>query len=280
MAAKTPVYVSPEASQDVADAFSRERLLSISPSHPDWHIGREGSHAVSKTGEDLEHRIAGVKFGLLSSGSQALVALYELASKSSNLFQYASSQIWETHVQQQPIEESASAQTVDEIYAALINELFQNYRLFFLQTRAQLLSTEAYAPTQLKNELHAAFEVEPLEDGMSHPAELVIEKALQSTDSTSVLDQIKNLCLDVDYPVFSASVLRCLGRQTLPGNSEWRANLVSEALSLDNVEIRDAAVQSTELWDDENLANILRSHDEPKLWLRKYIEEILENLAN
>lgn len=145
---------------------------------------------------------------------------------------------------------------------------------------ARSLSTETQEPSRLANELHAAFEAEPLEDGMSHPAELVIEEALQSAEDAPVLDWLKNLCLDVKFPAFSASVIQCLGRQTDPGDGEWRAELVREALNSDNVQIRDAAVQSAELWDDGNLADVLEAHNEDAPWLRKYIEEILKNWSD
>lgn len=283
MPVKTHAHIRPEAPQDAADAFSRARLLDVSQGYSDWHVGSEGSHAVSRSGEALENRIAGVKFGLLNSSSQALVALQELISNPTNLFQHVPYQILGTHVEQQSAEESASAWLVDERYAALIHEIIQNYKFFLLQAQENLtqpLFAEVHEPVRLENELRAAFEAEPLEDGMSHPAELVIEKALRSTESAFVLDWLKSLCLDVERPAFSASVLQCLGRQTVPGTSKWRAELVRGALGLDNIEIRDAAVQAAELWDDENLADVLRSHDEAKPWLREYIEEILENWSD
>ena len=49
---------------------------------------------------------------------------------------------------------------------------------------------------RLASRLWAAFEADPLEDGMDHPAEKIIEKALQS-EGGGILDCLKKLCLDV-----------------------------------------------------------------------------------
>ena len=71
-----------------------------------------------------------------------------------------------------------------------------------------------------RRELRAAFEPEPLEDGMDHPAEQIIDKALQSTGGQRVLDWFRAFCPDSAHPSFAASVLRCLGRQPHPATAE------------------------------------------------------------
>lgn len=101
-------------------------------------------------------------------------------------------------------------------------------------------------PLRLKDLLYASFEAEPLEDGMDHPAENIIGDAILSTNGARVLDWLSRACLDSEHSTFSASILRCLGRQVHPGTESWRTELVREALAVDDAEIRDAALQAAE----------------------------------
>ncbi len=131
---------------------------------------------------------------------------------------------------------------------------------------------------RLANKLHIAFETEPLEDGMHHKAEDIIKQALQSGEDQRILEWLRDFSLDAEQPVFAASILRCLGRQEHLGTSSWRSALVRDALALDDVEIRDAAVQATELWDDKDILPVLKSHSETEIWLRDYICEVIDGL--
>ncbi len=132
---------------------------------------------------------------------------------------------------------------------------------------------------RLANKLHAAFETESLEDGMYHKAEDIIELALQSGEDARILEWLRDFSLDTAQPVFTASVLRCLGRQEHLGTSSWRSELVRDALALDDVEIRDAAVQAAELWGDHEILPVLKSHSEPESWLRDYIFDVIDDLG-
>ena len=138
---------------------------------------------------------------------------------------------------------------------------------------------ESREQEQLAARLRAAFDAEPLEDGMDHPAGQIIDKALRSREDQQVLEWLKAHSLDAAHPSFAASVLRCLGRQTHPGTSSWRAGLVRDGLAMDDVEIRDAAVQAAELWGDLGLLDVLESHSEPVPWLRDYISGVIEDLG-
>ena len=132
---------------------------------------------------------------------------------------------------------------------------------------------------QLANKLHIAFETEPLEDGMHHQAEDIIEQALQSGEDERILEWLRDFSLDTAQPVFASSVLRCLGRQEHLGTSSWRSELVRDALALDDVEIRDAAVQAAELWGDSDILPVLKSHSDPESWLRDYISDVIDDLG-
>ena len=130
---------------------------------------------------------------------------------------------------------------------------------------------------RLESRLWTAFEAAAFEDGMDHPADEIIEKALQS-ENQSVLGWLRSLCLDIEEPVFAASVLRCLGRQELPGTDSWRTELVRDGLAANNAEVRDAAVQAAESWGGQEILNVLESHQEPEQWIRDYIRDVVNDL--
>lgn len=134
---------------------------------------------------------------------------------------------------------------------------------------------------RLRNLLYASFEAEPIEDGMQHPAEEVIDNAIRSRGSDRVFDWLYKACFDAERPSFSASVLRCLGRQIHLGTESWRTKLVQKALTMEDVEIRDAALQAAESWGSLGLRDILkdRVHTEPLPWLRNYMQDVIEDLA-
>ena len=129
---------------------------------------------------------------------------------------------------------------------------------------------------RLEADLWAAFEADPLEDCMNHPAEKIIEEALRGQDEFPVLEWFRAFSHDAAHPGFAASVLRCLGRQASAGTASWRADLVREGLAADCVEIRDAAAQAAESWGD--LRAVLEAHLEPVPWLRDYIRGIIDDL--
>lgn len=129
---------------------------------------------------------------------------------------------------------------------------------------------------QLDAKLTRAFEDTPLEDGINHPAEQIIDKALASGEGRHVLEQFGQFAIDARRPEFAASVLRCLGRQR-PGTAAWRAGVVRSALAANDVRVRDAAAQAAESWGGPEVRQALRNHHETVPWLRAYIADILED---
>ena len=144
----------------------------------------------------------------------------------------------------------------------------------------QEASVENKERAQLENRLLATFEAEPLEDGMDHPAERIIRNVLGTGENQYVLDIFRAFSLDVANSSFAAAVLRCLGRQPYLGTVAWRTTLVRDALSINDIEIRDAAVQAAELWGDEEMRIVLEQHSEPEPWFREYISDVLADLGD
>lgn len=131
---------------------------------------------------------------------------------------------------------------------------------------------------RLAHRLRGAFEIEPFEDGMDHPADQIIENALHSSGSQDILDWLSAFSLDTERPSFASSVLRCLGRQTHIGTPAWCAGLVRDALATDDIEIRDAAVQAAESWGEKEVVDVLKLHNDPESWFQAYILKIIDDL--
>ncbi len=131
---------------------------------------------------------------------------------------------------------------------------------------------------QLRARLWSAFDAEPLVAGVAHPAESVVSEFLSSVERERLLGWLRGVCLDAGRPNFAASVLRCLGRQEdPPGSHRWRLDLLRDGLGVSNAEIREAAVQLAEVWDEVGMCGILQAHVESESWLREYIEDVIED---
>ena len=126
-------------------------------------------------------------------------------------------------------------------------------------------------------ELEADFAAEPFEDGMDHEAEQTLERAFKNIEAQYLLIWLADFCTDVTNPNLASSILRCLGRLN-PGTQVWRTQLISDALAKGTPEIRDAAVQAVEQWDEAGLASILKSHHEQLPWLQDYIRDVLQGM--
>ena len=133
---------------------------------------------------------------------------------------------------------------------------------------------ERGALERLVAQLRASFLDEPVEDGITHEAEKILENATSLPGQERSLGRLFEICTDDSAPAFAASVLRCLGRLEHSVPPAWQGKFVTGALHSADFEIRDAAVQAAESWGSGNLIDILMSHDEPESWLANYISRV------
>lgn len=121
---------------------------------------------------------------------------------------------------------------------------------------------------------------EPIEDGISHPAEDAIKNILKK-DQTSDLDSIRNIFLEyIDInKSLAADILKVLGRIELPGSSEWRYSLIKIGLKSESLEVRDAAMRVIENWEESTLIELLKKHVENIDWLKEYQKGIIADLS-
>ena len=162
-----------------------------------------------------------------------------------------------------------------QVVVKCVEEYLHRWR----QSDALRRATYASGQTRLSDRLHAAFEAEPLEDGMNHPAEHVVADTLGSEGERDVLRWLRAICLESTRPAFAASVFLCVARQSEIGTPQWRAALVRGGLEITDVEVRDAAAQAAELWGDPGICEVLKAHREPVSWLGDYIRDVVDDLA-
>ncbi|MCI0561311.1 MAG: hypothetical protein MN733_22725 [Nitrososphaera sp.] len=130
---------------------------------------------------------------------------------------------------------------------------------------------------QIENQIRAALEADPIEDGYSHPAEALLEKAIRDSGRHAGDWLSGMLSSDRWSASFRAGLLRLLSRQT-PLTEEWRLRVIQLGLSSPNIELRDAAVQAAESWEGAGVMQILQGHREPCTWLADYISRVIQDL--
>ena len=121
--------------------------------------------------------------------------------------------------------------------------------------------------------LRAAIQAEPVEDGTSHPGERVIAETMAGNEAEGFVAAV----LEVRPSSLQASILRLVGRVPLRDPS-LRRRIVSAGLCSADVQIRDAAVQAVESWEDADCIDLLREHEEAVQWLADYIQEVITDL--
>jgi len=113
----------------------------------------------------------------------------------------------------------------------------------------------------------------PIEDGTSHPAERCLAVHVDTFGEAGLLDAVQAN----HTHVHQAQWLRLLGRTSVLGPL-LRANLVRWGLASPSVEVRDAAMQAVENWEDRALVKMLREHYEPIAWLSRYAANIVNDI--
>ena len=132
---------------------------------------------------------------------------------------------------------------------------------------------------QIENQIKAALESAPLEDGYSHAAEILLEKAIRGSGDQAGDWLVGVLSSKDRNNGFKAELLRLLSRLK-PFTSTWRVGVIKLGLSSSSVEIRDAAVQAAESWEEAGAIQLLQVHKEPCDWLADYISRVIRDLTN
>ena len=130
---------------------------------------------------------------------------------------------------------------------------------------------------QIEKQIRTALEADPIEDGYSHPAEASLEKVIRDSSHHAGDWLIDILSSHRWNASLRAGLLRLLSRQK-PLTKEWRLRVIQVCLSSPNLELRDAAVQAAESWEDAGAVQLLQEHREPCTWLADYISRVTRDL--
>jgi hypothetical protein len=118
-------------------------------------------------------------------------------------------------------------------------------------------------------------EAEPVEDGMTHPAESVMREFVKHHGASGFYDATFGAGLRDAY---IADLLRLLGRVKV-GNVTPYLPVLRTALASSSLEVRDAAVQVIESWERPEGATLLKEHLEHSPWLADHIARVVRDLA-
>lgn len=204
---------------------------------------------------------------LLSEGNESLATSQEAA-----LLQQALMKLTQDLYFVWWAEDWAPASRVSEQFPVLLDTSIFRHQEELVQAN---LSNDQ---NRLLHMLRTSFDENPTEDGIDHPAEDIIVNAIHFSHADLVFSWLKSFSLDAEHPSYAASILRCLGRLKNPGKVSWRVDLIRKALAMEDVEIRDAAVQAAECWGGEDILKALKAHSEPLPWLQDYVRDVIEDL--
>lgn len=141
----------------------------------------------------------------------------------------------------------------------------------------QLAAIEASEPTAEVRSLAGivtALDEDPIEDGVTHRAERALDAHLDQFGSMRIVRAVSASASSAR----AAALLRLLGRSARV-DTEQRKALVRWGLSSESVDVRDAAVQAVENWEDRSLLELLRGHREPVAWLADYAANVVFDLG-
>ena len=133
---------------------------------------------------------------------------------------------------------------------------------------------------KVESKLFSGLGMEPVEDGSIHTLEMFLEKTIQDYGSSFGDWLIELLLRNLWNSSLKAGLLRLLSRLK-PFTEEWRLKAVELGLSSPDVELRDAAVQAAENWEDVESVQALcvQAIREDCPWLKNYISCVIRDLS-
>lgn len=137
-----------------------------------------------------------------------------------------------------------------------------------------------HAYKSFRSKLISTLVDEPIEDGVTHPAEHVIDEALR-TNSWECRDWLSRALVEhyQTRPSISASIVRCVGRLEYDRVGNWGMRVADDALRHKDVEVREAAVRALEAWGGCEALGVLRRHRDTEAWLNEYVQQVIVDLT-
>lgn len=131
---------------------------------------------------------------------------------------------------------------------------------------------------EFKFEVIHALNEESIEDGYSHPAENIIQEAINKYIPYAIT-WIQSLYIEnLNNHKLAAGILRCIGRLNSNITKPWGSIMVTGALFHSDVEVRESAVRAIEMWEDYSIVGYLEQRKEKVPWLADYIKQVINDL--
>lgn len=119
---------------------------------------------------------------------------------------------------------------------------------------------------------------EPVEDGVFHEAEAILEKCfLRFPNNAPTWVRALYKQLDVS-PGLAAGLLQCLGRVDYDVVGSVGRFVAMAGLQHSDAEVRDAAICAVEQWRRVELRDLLLGHRDSISWITEYAESVAEDL--
>jgi len=137
---------------------------------------------------------------------------------------------------------------------------------------------QEYLP-RLERGLLDSLREQPIEDGVTHPGEALLRRALRSY-AAEVRAWLSEQTVSSVSRTFAerGSLLRLVGRMPRLQVAPWGYALVASVLKDADLEVRDAAVKALELWRGPAALKILETHVESERWLSDHLRRLVEEL--
>jgi hypothetical protein len=143
------------------------------------------------------------------------------------------------------------------------------------------LASENTEKDEFKSALLFELEREPVEDGVAHTAEVIIQTTLARfpQQAPGWIHNLFDEMLAQGKLSYTSGLLQCIGRVRSYAIKEVGKALVVGGLRQESIEIREAAISVIEQWSGEEMIAILRGHKDPTPWLAEYAEQVIQDLS-
>ncbi len=123
--------------------------------------------------------------------------------------------------------------------------------------------------------------LEPVEDGISHAIERVMQELLRKSSrvGSDWINTSFQRLIEEKKEAAAAGLLQCIGRIKSNALNDIVSGLVSQGLAHSSAQVREAAISVVEQIGDTDLTSLLRSHSDPVPWLNRYAEQVLRDLT-
>jgi hypothetical protein len=152
--------------------------------------------------------------------------------------------------------------------------------------RSEVIMLPWESPTEdFRNQFYfqvlSELELEPVEDGIPHPVERIMQDILTKSSQVG-RDWVKGSfqqLVEEKKDSAAAGLLQCIGRIKCKALGGIISDLVVQGLAHSNAEVREAAISVVEQLEDKAFVSILSKHEDSVSWLGRYAKQVLSEIS-